>query len=188
MFEPPTKGDLDRNLSVIMHDAHHLAMAVRGRIVSEAAAQGALNSRVPFTIGNAIDGIHRDAIEQAMVVVRTFMDRMQLPPKEITSWARPHLENLGNTVLSAIHPAGYPGEHQQALRQYGALFQQRLDGALRDAEIGFVGGAGFAQVRQSATLAATSQPKEVLSLKPGWFGMSIDLKELWRRVSKPNAR
>jgi hypothetical protein len=170
-----------------MHDAHHRAMAARGRIVSE-AAQGGLNSRVPFTIANAIDGIHRDAVEQAMVVVRNFMGRMQSPPKKITGWARPHLENLGNTVLSGIHPAGYPGEHQQAVRQYSAMFQQRLDGALRDAEIGFVRGAGFAQAEESAALVTAPPPKEVLSLKPTWLGMSIDLKELWRRVSKCNAR
>jgi hypothetical protein len=188
MYEQPTKGDLDRNLSVIMHDARRMAMAVRGRIVSEAAAQGGLNSRVPVTIAGAVDGIHRDAIDQAMVVVRNFMERMQLPPKELTGWARPHLENLGDAVLGAIHPAGYPGEHQQAVKQYRAVFQQRLDGALRDAEIGFVKGAGFAQAQQGTALVTAAQPREVLILKPAWFGISIDLKELWRRISKLSTR
>jgi hypothetical protein len=75
----------------------------------------------------------------------------------------------------------YPNEHQQALRQYRAVFQQRLDGALRDAEIGFVRGVGF-----SATTPAASQPpKEIVSLKPRWLGMSVDLKEaarwIWKR-------
>jgi hypothetical protein len=181
MYEQPTKGDLDRNLSFIMHDARKKAMAERVRIVSEATMRGARNSRVPITIAAAIDPIHRDAIAEAMLVVRNFMDRMQLPPKDVTGWARPHLENLGNVVLSAIHPVGYPSEHQQALKQYAAVFRQRLDGALRDAEIGFVRGAGFSAVAP----AASQPPKEIVSLKPGWLGMSVDLKEgarwVWKR-------
>ncbi|MET3905879.1 hypothetical protein ABID59_000200 [Bradyrhizobium sp. S3.3.6] len=174
MYEPPTKADLDRNLSFIMHDARKRAMAERDRIISEAAAQGGLNSRVPITIAAVVDPIHRDAIVEAVRVIRDFVERLEMPPKEVTGWARPHLENLGNVVLSAIHPARYPGEHQQAVRQYQAVFQQRLDGALRDVEIGFIKGAGF-----SAKTAA--QPRELVSLKPTWLGMSIDLKEMGRR-------
>lgn len=182
MYEQPIKGDLDRNLSVIMHEARRKAMEVRRQIVSQAAAQGGLNNRLPIAIAVAIDPVHREAISEAMIVVRNFMDRMQLPPKEITAWARPHLENLGNAVLGAIHPAGHPVEHQQTCRQYSAIFQQRLDGALRDAEIGFVKGVGFALPSHSASAIAISPAKEVFTLKPAWLGIGVDLKELWRRL------
>ena len=182
MYEQPTKGDLDRNLSIIMHEARRKSMAERGRIFSEAAAQGALTSRVPVIIADAVDTIQRDAIDQAMIVVRNFMERMQLPPREITGWARPHLENLGNVVLGSIHPAGYPGAHQQVVRQYGAVFQQRLDGALRDAEIGFVKDAGFAATPALNAGPGPKQPIEIFSLKPTWLGMGVDLKALWRRI------
>jgi hypothetical protein len=39
-YELPTKGDLDRNLSVIFHAAHHKARAECGRLKSDFAARG----------------------------------------------------------------------------------------------------------------------------------------------------
>jgi hypothetical protein len=66
----------------------------------------------------------------------------------MTSWARPHLENLGNTLLGEIPPNGFPADHQRIVAQYRAAFQQRLDGVLRDVEIGFLKGAGFARAEQ----------------------------------------
>jgi hypothetical protein len=73
---------------------------------------------------------------------------MQRPPAEITGWARPHLENLGNTLLGSIPPNGFPHDHQRIVGQYRAVFKQRLEGVLRDVEIGFLKGAGFARAEQ----------------------------------------
>jgi hypothetical protein len=71
------------------------------------------------------------------------------PPAEITSWARPHLEDLGNSLLDEILPSGRsPADHQRIVAPYRAAFHQRLDGMLRDVEIGFVEGAGFARAEQ----------------------------------------
>jgi hypothetical protein len=71
------------------------------------------------------------------------------PPAEITSWARPHLEDLGNSLLDEIVPSGRsPTDHQRIVAPYRAAFHQRLDGMLRDVEIGFVEGAGFARAEQ----------------------------------------
>jgi hypothetical protein len=178
-YEQPAKGDLDRNLSVIMHAAHRKAMAERGRIISEAAAHGmAQSTRVIVAAAAAFDKIHAEAIDQAMPVVCAFADRMQVTPKQITQWARPHLENLGNTVLGQLPPAGFPAEHQRIREQYALVFQQRLDDVLRDLEIGFIKGASVAWP------ASANHSNDVLSLKPGFWGMNIDLKELWRRARK----
>ena len=74
-----------------------------------------------------------------------FTERMALPPTEITGWARPHLEKLGNVLLGRIPPNGLPADQQRIRAQYDAQFRQRLDGMLRDVEIGYVKGAGFAR-------------------------------------------
>src|SRR5262249_17814982 len=68
---------------------------------------------------------------------------MDVAPTQITEWARPHLENLGNALLGVIPPCGFPDDHKRIVDQYEAQFDQRLTGALRDVEIGFVRGGGF---------------------------------------------
>ncbi|ULO25089.1 hypothetical protein [Methylocystis sp. SB2] len=141
MYDAPTKGDLDRNLSRIMHAAHHKAQAERARLTSEAAARGLASSGVLISsVVECVDKIHAESIEEAMRIIRDFASRMNVPPKEITPWARPHLENLANTVLGEIPSAGFPQIQQQMRSQYTLVFQHRLDGALRDIEIGFIGG------------------------------------------------
>jgi hypothetical protein len=149
MFERPIKGDLDRSLSLLMHEARHKVLDECNRIKADAIKVGALQSnRVIVTVGKAADTIHQQAMEQAKPILLDFIERMQLAPAEITAWARPHLENLGNAVLGGIPPNGFPVDHQRIVHQYRAVFQQRLDGVLRDVEIGFVKGAGFARAEQ----------------------------------------
>jgi hypothetical protein len=148
-FERPIKGDLDRSLSLLMHDTRHKAMEECNRIKSDAIKAGALQSnRVIVTVAKAADRLHHDAMKQATPMLLDFIERMQLPPAEVTGWARPHLENLGNTLLGSIPPNGFLNDHQRIVAQYRAVFQQRLDDVLRDVEIGFVKGAGFARAER----------------------------------------
>jgi hypothetical protein len=143
-FQLPIKGDIDRTLSNLMHDARHRLMIEKNRIMGEAAQAGALHgNRVIITVANVADQIHDAAMKQATPILLDFIARMQLPPAEITEWARPHLENLGNSLLGLIPPNNFPADHKRVLAQYHAVFQQRLDGVLRDVEIGFVKGSGF---------------------------------------------
>jgi hypothetical protein len=89
-----------RNLSTILHTAHQKARAELGRLASEFAARGM--ARSTSFIGAAIgtlDTIHKDAIGQAIPVLRDLAERMQASATEIAALARPHLENLGNSVL-----------------------------------------------------------------------------------------
>jgi hypothetical protein len=146
MFERPIKGDLDRALSQLMHDSRHKLMDECNRIKSDAIKVGALqSSRVILTAAKAADTLHQEAMRQAAPILLDFIGRMQIAPVEITAWARPHLENLGNSLLGAVPPSGLPADYQRIRSQYSAVFQQRLDGVLRDIEIGFVKGAGFAR-------------------------------------------
>jgi predicted nucleotide-binding protein len=144
MFERPSKGDIDYALSMLMHEARRQIMEERGRIVSQAAAASCLQSnRVIVLVADAADRIHAASLKQATPMLRDFIERMERPSKEITEWARPHLENLSNSVLGGIPPNGFPADHQRIIGQYRAIFQQRVDGALREAEIGYIKGAGF---------------------------------------------
>jgi hypothetical protein len=180
-YELPTKGDLDRNLSVIFHAAHHKARAECGRLKSDFAARGMSLKSISLIDGvvRSVDTIQREALRQAMLVVLDFAKRLEVAPKQITPWARPHLDNLGNTLLAQIPPAGFPVEQQRIRAQYQLVFQQRLDGALRDIEIGFIEGRSLTAT--DSNRPTLSLPKELISLKPGLWGVSIDLKELWRR-------
>ena len=184
MYERPTKGDLDRNLSMIFHAAHHKARAECARLKSDFAVRGMSlksTSLIGVVVGS-VDTIHKEALPQAMRVVLDFAERMPVAPKQIVPWARPHLENLGNTLLAQIPPAGCPAEWQRITAQYRLVFQQRLDGALRDIEIGLIEGRSLAATDSGSAPAPSPPPsKELVSVKPGLWGVSIDLKELWRR-------
>ena len=68
--------------------------------MSQLAARGVAITGV--SIGEAIkllDAIHNDALNQSIQILRDFAERMQLAPSEIIEIARPHLENMGNSVL-----------------------------------------------------------------------------------------
>jgi hypothetical protein len=180
-YELPTKDDLDRNLSVIFHSAHHEARAECVRLKRDFVARGMSVKSISLIDGvvRSVDTIHRKALAQAIPVVLDFAKRMGVAPKQITPWARPHLENLGNTLLAQIPPTGFPVEQQCIRAQYQLVFQQRLKGALRDIEIGFIEGRSLTTTDSNPPVP--SAPKELISLKPGLWGVSIDLKELWRR-------
>src|SRR5713101_4414949 len=91
-FDQLTKNDLDRNLSTILHSAHHKAQGERARLTSEFAARGMASSTslIGSTVG-CLDKIHAEAIDQAMQVSHEFIARMNVAPLEIIGWARPHL-------------------------------------------------------------------------------------------------
>jgi hypothetical protein len=186
MYATPTKSDLDRNLSTILHDAHHKAQAEKARLTSEFAARGmVLSTPLIGAVVGALDKIHKEALEGASPMLRDFAERMSMSLPEIAAIARYHLQNMGNTVLGQLPPAGFPREHQRVRNQYRAVFEQRLEGTLRDFEIGFAGGRS--QVRAPAEPpwqpgVAERKDEEVVTLRPGLWGVSVNLKELWRRA------
>jgi hypothetical protein len=60
----------------------------------------------------------------------------------------PASQNLGNSLLGVIRPNGFAADHQRITAQYATVSKQRLDGVLRNVEIGFVKGAGFARAKE----------------------------------------
>jgi hypothetical protein len=143
-FQEPKKGDLDRALSLLMREARTKLALEANRIKSNAIKAGALRgNRVIITIAEAAEEQHKDVMKQASLILLDFTERMAVPPAEITAWARPHFENLGHVLLGGIPPNGFPADHKRICAQCDAQFRQRVDGVLRDVEIGYVKGAGF---------------------------------------------
>jgi hypothetical protein len=92
-FRLPIKGDMDRVLSNLMHDARHKLMIEGNRVMGEAAQAGVLQSnRVIVTVAAIADQLHEAAMKQATMILLDFTERMQLPPGDITAWAHPHLK------------------------------------------------------------------------------------------------
>lgn len=144
MFEQPAKKDVDYALSTLMHEARRQVLDEKNRITSEAIKHGALQSnRVIVAVADAADKVHKASLIQAKQILIDFVQRMEKPATGITAWARPHVENLSNAVLGVVPPNGFPDDHQRIIRQYQAVFQQRVDGTLREVEIGYVRGTGF---------------------------------------------
>jgi hypothetical protein len=149
LFERPIKADLDRSLSLLMHEHRHKLMEQINTIKSNAIKLGALqSSRLIVTCAKAADAVHQEAMKQATAILFDFIERMQLPPTEITDWSRPHLENLGNALLGVVPPNGFPADYKRIRAQYEAVFIQRLKGILRDVEIGLTKGVGFARAEK----------------------------------------
>jgi hypothetical protein len=173
MFERPTKNDLDRSLSSLMHEHRQKLIAECNHIKSGAAKAGTLlGTSVIVMAVTAADELHKDAMTQANAILLDFIERMERPAAEVVSWARPHLENLGNSLLGVVPPNNFPQDHQRLTHQYRAVFQQRLDGALRDVEIGFAKGAGFARAEkvESNKEEWISAAEAVKLLKPALKG------------------
>ena len=123
-----------------MHEAHQKARAESVRLKSEFAAHGAArSSRLIVAVAGRVDTVHKEALAEAMPVVLDFAKRTQIDIKQITLLARPYLENLANAVLAEIPAAGYAAEQLRFRTQYGQVFELRLERALRNAEIGFIG-------------------------------------------------
>jgi hypothetical protein len=180
MYERPTKGDLDRQLSNIMHHARRKAEKERSRLSTEFAAKGrGRSAALVGAVVSSLNDIHKEAVQQAMHIVHDIAERMDVPIKQITPWARPHLENIGNAVLAELLRAASP-DQRRIHAQYTLVFQQRLDGALRDIEVGFIGGSRISPT----TSKNAEQPKEAFFFRPSFMGTGFDgievLKRLWR--------
>lgn len=120
-----------------MHETRHALQVERQVIVSNAILQGASNgSRVVITQFAAADLLHKNAMERARSYLLDFEHRTGLSAAEITSWARPHLENFNNSLLGVIKPST-AFRQEQSDAAYRAIFAQRVEGLLRDVETGF---------------------------------------------------
>jgi hypothetical protein len=151
-----------------MHKARQRLMIEQNRIKGEAAQAGALQSnRVIVVVFKVADEIHKDAIDRAKALMLQFVQRMQVSPADITEIARPLLEALGNNLLGVIRPNNFPADHKRIVNQYSAVFQQRVEGALRDTEIGFDNESRFTGMSESETWITADQARNLVKTGSG---------------------
>jgi hypothetical protein len=109
MFEPPTKEDIGRALSTLMHDAHHKLLTARNHATARAAQAGALRSnRLIITVAGEAEKIHVEAMKQATSMLQEFVQRMDVAPSQVTECARPYLEKLGSGFLERFIQVAFP--------------------------------------------------------------------------------
>jgi nucleoside phosphorylase len=165
MFEEPAKKDIDAALSLLMHEARRFTLDQKNLITSNAIKAGALGgNRLILSIANEADKAHSASIDSAKKILVDFIVKLQIPAIQVITWARPHLENLSNSILGVIPPNGLPNDHNRATQQYSAIFKQRIELALREVEIGYVKGVGFLQSNEQRILEASKVKRSAVIL------------------------
>jgi hypothetical protein len=147
VYQTPTIADFQRNLLTVVQKARDHAIADDQRIKADHAARGlGLSGALIAAIANRFDELHAGVTEAVMHLILDFAGRSQLRPSELGAAARGQLENLGAELAAYIPSFG--GALQNATQQVRAkcerAFRERIDGALRDIEIGFIGGRDVA--------------------------------------------
>lgn len=180
-FRPPTVFDFQRNLDAIIHSGEREARTGAVRTQSQFAAKGlGMSGPLIGAVTGSIDKLHGDILERAMKLTHEFTSgSSQLSPTDLAETSRSRFESFATMLLSTVPPAGSPQVAQRVRDQYAAVFQQRLDGALRDIEIGFVGGS---RLTTTPDIRATTKLSDAVILKPTFMGMGLDLPKAWKWV------
>ena len=187
MYQSPTIFDFQRDLDMVMHDGQHQARAAAAYVKSDHARRGLADSTTLITMSiSKFNEIHQDIIQRAMQLIEDFSSRNpQLSPGVLAGTARDRLENFATFLLTSVPPTSFVQEAQRFRAQYTLVFRQRLDGALRDIQIGFIGGRKITTadaVPSPVGEAASAKLSDAVTLKPGLWGMSIDLLKAWNWV------
>jgi len=147
MYRPPTTTDFQRKLGDILAQTREAAGRGDQRIRVEHASRG-LGQSGPLisAVAQHLDRLHEAAIEEAMRLVDNFAVR-GLNPVELGKSAKPILETIGEEFVNRVPFLGHEALNnatEQVRTVYRGKFKKRLDGALRDIEIGFIGGQNMA--------------------------------------------
>ena len=181
MYQTPTIADFQRNLLTVVKKARDQAIADDRRIKAEHAARGMGQSgALIIAIANRFDELHAEVTEAVMHLIRDFAGRSQLRPSELGAAARGQLENLGAELAAYIPSFG--GAVQNAAQQVRAkcerAIRERIDGALRDIEIGFIGGRDVAGSQEQNIQAHAFQLLKAIELATRGSPAPVVLEQL----------
>jgi hypothetical protein len=142
VYEAPTRADFQAKVSSIIHETRRKLDAENGRLIVATAARGlSQNGGLISDVVSCADRLHADAIDKLTRLAAEFVGRSKLTPTDLGNAARPLLANLTIQLLARLQTQRYlQPQGQRALAQYTQVFEQRLERALRDIQIGFVGG------------------------------------------------
>lgn len=146
MYELPKISDFQRTLDVMIHESEHTCRTELGRIKASLAARGLLRSGsfVSEVIGK-YNEIHDETTTKAMHIAHEFISKGSFSPDDLIPTLRNRLENFAVFLTANVPLVGF--DTQQAIvisgtcRQYAEVFRQRMEGAIRDFEIGMIKGS-----------------------------------------------
>jgi hypothetical protein len=200
MYQPPTIFDFQRNLDMLIHSGQHQARAAAVNVKSDHASRGLSDSTTVITMYiNSASEIHQDIIRRAMEMIADFCSRStDLSPGGLAGTARNRLDAFGTFLLTTIPRTSFTQEAQRFRNQYTNVFRQRLDAALRDIQIGFIGGRKIETAAaepppiDAAPPTITAETKTTLTdiviLRPTFMGMGLDLTKAWDWVRQKGRR
>src|SRR5260370_20549094 len=114
-----------------------------------------------------------------MQLIRDFVERASWKPAELGAIARVELGLFADRLLGQLPDAGFPQDAAQIRGEYREKFRQRVEGALRDIQIGFIGGRN---ITTAPAVPPTAKLGDAVILKPTFMGMGIDLQKAWNWV------
>lgn len=169
-FDAPTQADFDRALDQLARDKLQEVLVALNEVQAIFIKAGGLQStRYPVTAADRFDQVYRgfliEAAERAAIYVGRLGD-----PRLLASYLRPHLEWLRDRTLDQIPEA--MNTQVPLYNRYKNELTPRLEAVLRDLELGIVNGR-----------VLPSSSDEIFQLKPSMWGLSINLKALWRRIA-----
>jgi hypothetical protein len=119
-----------------------------------------------------------------MQLIGDFVERTLLNATELGEIARVEVEAFADRLLSQLPDGGFPHDAARIRGEYREKFRQHLEGALRDIQIGFIGGRKIttATAISRDAEATTAKLSDAVILKPTLWGMGIDLPKAWKWV------
>jgi hypothetical protein len=135
VFDKPDKDAVVRSLSAVVGKAEEIAGEKRLGVPGDPR-----NSRTLLFVAKAVDEVHAELLGKAMDRLASYVGQVDASPKEMTAWARPELEKMTAHVLGQIQSPVFPDHASAHQKQYKANFQERLDHALSEFELGRANG------------------------------------------------
>jgi hypothetical protein len=178
-YRTPAISDFQRNLDAIIRNGEQEAATSARKIQSGLAARGlAISGLAIKAPAENAKRIHGETLNGCMNLIDEFTRGGRPSQKTLAETARPRLDILAEILLTTVADSGAMKVAQQVRVQYAADFQQRLDAALKDIEIGFIDG------RRITAPSGDDPPKlgEAMILKPTFMGMGVDIPKAWKWV------
>lgn len=148
-------------LDAVLTRAKAEAQHTSGQITAEASKCGSLlSSSTPIMLGRRLTPIHENALADAMRLIVQFSERMGIPIGELSDTARPKLTTFTREIIEPLANAANRINLARVLTEARSRFDDRVDSALRDVEIGFIEGRSAIVTENS-----TNQSKALRLLK-----------------------
>jgi hypothetical protein len=141
MFRTGEKADFERMLDDILGRAKTAAVCTAAQVEAESSARGTLmSSGTPIVMEQRITPIHEAALADAMRLLVQFSERTGISISELSEAAKPKLVAFTSDVTQRMGTAASRMNLTQLHTQARGCFDQRVDYALKDVEIGFIQG------------------------------------------------